>query len=343
MQRTHLIEMFERVRGGLLWVQADGTIRHANADARRRTALRAGSQLDDPALLRAVQFAARGGQSRATLYSSGAQLLKCRVTPGLAVDDAFVLLAEEPVSDPTAESAEVLLRAVEHNLVGPLGRAREALALWRDDAEPLAVETLSAEVDALFAGLSRLCALGRLWSGAEELGDERLELWPLLQQAWSDVEIQALDGEVGLRFRCVGDQATMVPVYGRRSWLLRALAECLGAAVAATAPGGQLLVEQRQVGSTAMLRFRQPGMFIDRATGTQDTVTLLLCRQVLALHGGTLELDVGEGDWVLQIPTGAPVQDAGAELGMVQAQVYARDLSALMNRSRRAVDNAVSK
>lgn len=340
MQHTAFTELFERVRGGLLWVQADGSIRHASADARRRTALRAGDVLDDAALRRAVQFAARGGQSRSTLYTDGEVLIACRVIPGFDAGDAFVLFAEEPRPDAAAESSEVVLRAADRSLREPLAQAQEALALWCDDGDPHAQATLAAEVETLLGRVERLCDLGRLWSGEDEPAEERLELWPLLQQAWSQVEPQAIDKRVGLRFRCVGDRAALVALYGQKPWLLRALVECLSAAVAATPDDAQLLVEQRQIGTRAVLRFRQRAMFADAPAHGADVITLTLCRQVLALHGGTLAPDPIEGDWVLELPTGAPVQATAPELGIAQAQVYARDLAALMNRSRRQLESA---
>jgi signal transduction histidine kinase len=331
----HLHELFGRVAGGLLWVQADGEVRHASEQARRRTALRSGDVLDDPALLRAVQFAARGGQSRSTLYTDGERLLSCRVVPGLGQDDALVMLAEATHGDSAAEGGEVLMRSVDQHLRAPLQRAQEALSLWHDEADAHALQSLVAEVDGLLRQLDRLCELSRLWSGSERWQEERVELWALLQQAWTVVEPQALDRGVGLRFRCEGERTAQVAVYGHRGWLLRVLVECLGAAVAACPAGGQLSVEQRQLGTRTLLRFGAGGMFLDADAGGRDTVALALCRQVLALHGGTLKAEPGEACWQLELPAGAPAGSVAPALGMAQAQVYARDLAALMHRTRR--------
>lgn len=336
MTPSHLTELFERVSGGVLWVQADGVVRHASEQARRRTALRGGDTLGDPALLRAVQFAARGRQSRSTLFTDGEQLLSCRVVPGLGDDDALVMLAELSGSDRRAEGGEVMLRAVDDHLRRPLARAQDALALWHESADTHAMAHLSAELDGLLRRLGRLCDLGRLWAGTEPLQEERIDVWGLLQQAWGLVEPQALDRGVGLRFRCDGDRAAQVTVYGHRDWLLRVFVECLGAAVEAAPEGAQVTVSQRQLGSRALLQFARTGMFIDADVGGRDTIALALCRQVLALHGGSLQPDAEDGGWVLELPTGAPVQAAAVALGMAQAQSYARDLAALMHRSRRS-------
>lgn len=331
---SHLTEMFERVAGGLLWVQADGMVRYASEQARRRTALRSGDMLGDPALLRTVQFAVRGRQSRSTLFTDGEHLLSCRVTPGLGDDDALVMLAELSGTDSQAEGGEIVLRAVDDHLRQPLVRTQEALALWHEMADAHAMAHLSSELDGLLRRLERLCELGRLWSGTEPLQDERIDVWSLLQQAWGIVEPQALDRGVGLRFRCDGDRAAQVTVYGHRDWLLRVLVECLGAAVEAAPEGAQVTVSQRQQGSRTMLQFVRAGMFYDGDFGGRDTIALTLCRQVLALHGGSLQPEPGDAGWVVELPTGAPVQPGAGAMGMAQAQVYARDLAALMHRSR---------
>jgi len=336
MTPSHLTEMFERVAGGVLWVQADGVVRHASEQARRRTAMRSGDVLADPALLRTVQFAVRGRQSRSTLFTDGERLLSCRVTPGLGDDDALVMLAELSGTDSQSEGAEIMLRAVDDHLRQPLVRAQEALALWHEATDAHAMAHLSSELDDLLRRLERLCELGRLWSGAEPLQDERIDVWSLLQQAWGIVEPQALDRGVGLRFRCEGDRAAQVTVYGQREWLLRVLVECLGAAVEAAPEGTQVTVSQRQQGTRTLLQFTRAGMFYDADVGGRDTIALTLCRQVLALHGGSLQPEAGDAGWVVELPTGAPVQPGTGAMGMAQAQVYARDLAALMHRSRQA-------
>ncbi len=338
MDHSHLHELFERVTGGLLWVQADGQVRHASEAARRRTALRSGDMLDDPALLRAVQCAARGGQARSTLYTDGERLISCRVVPGLGQDDALVMLAEASHAESAAEGGEVLLRSVDQHLRRPLQRAQEALSLWHDGADAHAMHSLVTEVDALLRQLERLCELGRLWSGGERWQEERVEPWVLVQQAWSLVEPLALDRGVGLRFRCDGDRAAQAVVYGHRAWLQRVLVECLAAAVTASPAGAQLTVAQRQLGTRTLLHFGVPGMFLDADAGGRDTVALALCRQVLALHGGTLRAEPADAGWVLELPAGAPAGAVAPALGMAQAQVYARDLAALMHRTRRQAD-----
>lgn len=78
-----------------------------------------------------------------------------------------------------------------------------------------------------------------------------------------------------------------------------------------------------------------------KGEGGGDTDALLiglpLTQRILQLHGGRLrfEQDTVEGLHVmLELPTGAPLRNTH-HLDMLQAQIYAEDLSKLMARTRR--------
>lgn len=333
---SSLIELFERVPSGLLWVRVDGTVRHANGEARRASALRAGDALRDPALFLAVQLVARMRVPRLSALSNAGRLIRCRVIPGLGTDDAFVLLDTGGTVDETAGGADRLLRAVDHGLRTPLLQAGSALQLWREDPDPHVATLLAEQIDDLLVGLDRLLDLAGLWTSDGVGDDERIELWPLLQEAWAQAEPLGMERGVGLQFRSAGDAASQATLYGNRRWLRRAFAECLRSAVASTPPGAQIEIEHQQAGARARLVFRKLALFDDAATGGLGAIALMMCRQVLALHGGTLLPEPGEIAWVLELPTGAPALTAGPEtvLGMEQAQIYARDLAELMHRSR---------
>lgn len=336
-----VIDLSEHVAEGLLWVHPDGLIRHANVPARRRTALRAGDRLNDVALVRAVQVVGRTRQPRVSALGLGESMLRCQVLPGLGSGDAFVLLADAAPPPGADEGADRLLRAVDQGLRVPLQMAGETLRLWRQEGDAHAAALLAGQIEELLRGLDRLIDMGEVWSGDRSADDERLELWPLLQSAWCEVEPQALDRGVGVRFRTHGEIAAQATLYGNRRWLMRVFTECLAAAVAATPEGGQLEIEHRQVGPNARLLFRDCRLFGRRDGGRIDTVALMLCRQVLALHGGILGPDDGGEGWFVELPTGAPAHVDEAALGIAQAQSYARDLAALMNRSRARPDASV--
>jgi len=66
---------------------------------------------------------------------------------------------------------------------------------------------------------------------------------------------------------------------------------------------------------------------------------LPICQQILHLHGGRMTIVEGEGEefteFNLELATGAPVQDTQV-LDAQQAQRYAHDMVALMQRMRSA-------
>ena len=101
-----LSELLENLKTGLLWVTRDGVVRYANADAANRTGLAPGRKLFDPDLLRSVTEVVAHSVPRLTktvgvAAQPGGALpeLSCRVLPGLARDDAFVLIGNDGQSD----------------------------------------------------------------------------------------------------------------------------------------------------------------------------------------------------------------------------------------------------
>jgi len=78
-----------------------------------------------------------------------------------------------------------------------------------------------------------------------------------------------------------------------------------------------------------------------KGTGGGDTDALLiglpLTQRILQLHGGRLRIEQDSADGLqvmLELPTGAPMRNTH-HLDMLQAQIYAEDLSKLMARTRR--------
>ena len=75
---------------------------------------------------------------------------------------------------------------------------------------------------------------------------------------------------------------------------------------------------------------------------SRDMIGLKLCQQIVAQHGGQLreEHDDGQRNFLIDLPTGAPFRNEATAMDIAQAQVYARDLAALMARRR---DSRVAK
>jgi hypothetical protein len=355
-----LADIFEAVPHGLLWVVRDGTVRYANSAAATLTGLGAGRPVWDPDLLRAIAAALKTGTAQALeatgVARSGAAVpvLQCRVIPGLGRDDVFVLAQGDTGAEGSV--ADQLMTLIEHDLRVPLHELQAQLAHEARTARDPGMAGVLQRLQPLTAALDTLVDLARVWRGGALMVDERLELWPLIQQVWQDVEPLADQRRVTARFRSSQPPDHLAPLYGNGTWLRRVLRECLEAAVRSGRPGSTLHIEHRQNGPHALVIFRDCGVFAPQqgdsvalphrptTRGTparlpaREQLSLDLCRHVLALHGGQLrdENEDGQRNFLIELPTGAPFRTAPQTIDAAQVQQYARDLSALMARRRRS-------
>lgn len=331
MQKS-LVELFEHLDVGLLWLGPQGEVRHANADAAVRTGLLTGHTLADGPLRRAAMVAASAQMPRPARFGTAGGDLSCRAIPGLGRDDAFVLVARDGESDP-ARTLDTVMGAVGESLRPSLRKLRASLDLWHDHDASHAAQALGDGVDEVLGALDRLLDLAAVRGQSVPGPDERIELWPLLQGVWAEVEPLAIEREVELRFLMHGELAVQVTLYGNRRWIRRVFRECLEQAIRRAPRGGSLDVEHRQCGPRAQIVLHDSAVFADG----HGAISLELCRHVLALHGGRMdeEVDDGRRHWVIDLPTGAPHHTADAEIGIAQAQIVARDLAALLARARR--------
>lgn len=342
-----LTELLDHVKVGWLWVGADGVVRHASRQASRLTDLMAGQRLTDPALLRAVRTAALGRTERrlpARMAVPGGSPvdLDCKVVPGSEGDDAFVLLQGHDEPD-GAQGIDVLMRAVRRDLRDPLRAALAALGLMRQSRQQeseasMEMDALLDRVGGLLQVADQLVDLAALWQGDGVPDNDRIELWTLLQQVWSEVEPLALDRQVRVRFTTDVSSPELATMYGNERWLRQVFTDCLKGAVRLTPPGGKLEVAHVQAGPRAAIVLHDCRLF-SRAEGSPheiDAIGHQLCRHVLAMHGGRVgeQLDGERRHLVIELPTGAPHHNDEPQLAIAQAQHYARDLAALMSRQR---------
>ena len=161
-----------------------------------------------------------------------------------------------------------------------------------------------------------------------------------------------------------GHRDDLPPVYGSQRLMRRALFECLHNAVkyarqgvqtkevvavgvSFRASGHHLLVNIHNLGVLSGAALSRHAAAIFRpSTGLQPSpldapesmhIGLPLTQRILQLHGGQLRIDqdtAGELDVMLELPTGAPLRNTH-HLDMLQAQIYAEDLSTLMARTRK--------
>ena len=363
-----LAELLENLKPGLLWVARGGVVRYSNAEAGVRTGLATGRRLFDPDLLRAVEASVAGRVPRA-LTSVGLPAapggapteLKCRVIPGLASDDAFVLINPAAGQDNGA-AFDNLMQAIRSDLRDPLRQTQAALAQTRGPDQMLPAQAALGEgLEQLLTVVDRLVELASLWDSSSLLANDRIELWPLLQRARGEVEPLALQRGVKVRFRAQTEAAGLATLYGSERWLGRVFQECLASAVRSTRRDSLLDIEHRQLGPRALVVFRDSGVFsardlrnegVELSTGRKpakgqpaaqpvlaasEQIGLKLCQHIVSLHGGQLreEEEDGRRNFLIDLPTGAPHRADEAAIDVAQAQQYARDLSALMTRARR--------
>ena len=363
-----LAELLENLKSGLLWVARDGAVRYANGEAGTRTGLATGRRLFDPDMKRAVEASVDGRVPRAVTAvglpatpGAAPAELKCRVIPGLAKDDAFVLISPAGGQHDSA-AFDNLMQAIRADLHDPLRQAQNAVSRLRlhDDQKPEHA-ALGEALQQLLTVTDRLVELASLWDSSSLMANDRIELWPLLQRAWGEVEPLALQRGVKVRFRAQTEAAGLAAMYGSERWLGRVFQECLEAAVRGTRRDALLDIEHRQLGPRAVVVFRDSGVFSARDVrsegiemgasqkpgpgaktakprlGAREQIGLKLCQHIVALHGGQLREEEEDGmrNFLIDLPTGAPHRADEAAIDVAQAQQYARDLSALMTRARR--------
>jgi K+-sensing histidine kinase KdpD len=287
------------------------------------------------------------------MQGAAAAELQCRVIPGLARDDAFVLIAPEAGLD-AGTAYDNLMQVIRADLRDPLREAHASLEVARRSGDAHEIDLVADGVAELVRVLDRLVDLAELWGSGALLASDRIELWPLLQSVWAEIEPLAVGRSVKVRFRAQGEAANLATIYGSESWLRRVFLECLESAVRSERAGGTLEIEHRQLGPRAVIVFRDCGVFAHRAENSielkgsvakgqaatrgraRDQIGLKLCQHILALHGGQLrdEQEDGECNFVIDLPTGAPHHSEESQLDIAQAQRYASDLAALMARAR---------
>lgn len=358
---SSLAELLENLKPGLLWVQRDGVVRYANGNASSRTGLAPGRKLYDPDLSQAVAAAVAGQAPRAVTSvgtaspGKGPEELQCRVLPGLSRDDAFVLIAGDGGEGSAFDN---LMQVIRSDLRDPLADVQQALQLAGDHSASHEIDALVDSVTEVRRVLDKLVDLAGLWGSGALRANERIEIWPLLQAVWGEIEPLAVERGVKARFRAQSEATELATLYGSEHWLRRVFLECLESAVRSARAGSTLEIEHRQMGPRALIVFRDCGVFGARSGGAiemphaaarpaagsrraaRDVIGHKLCQHIVSLHGGQLreEGEDGRHDFLIDLPTGAPHHDDHTQLDIAQAQQYARDLAALMARARRRAE-----
>ena len=363
-----LLVLLDIVASPLLLFNAEGQVVFSNQAAkgmRCRPALLLGS---DPHIRAHIRDIA-GGHAVANheirvegMSDDGVARLLCRTAPkpiaGL-VPMAVSVSVEAPEAaavpvPPEAQrlSLQQIMELLRAELLPPI---QQVLGQTTDPA-------LGQSVRGLHERLDRVVDLVNVFGEDVLIGDERMLIADMVHSVCED--LSPLTRSLGVAFLMEGEREDLPPVYGSARLMRRALHECLHNAVVHArgttgtteqvvvgvrfrASGNHLLVDIHNNGvlsAAAMNRhaeaiFRPTGQVSASGSDPGDTmqIGLPLAHRILQLHGGRLRIEQ-DGDSELEVklemPTGAPLRNTH-HLDMLQAQIYAEDLSILMARTRK--------
>lgn len=212
-----------------------------------------------------------------------------------------------------------------------LGSLRHQLQLARMASDPVRQARQLAALDAGLRVLTARADLQRLSQELTPLPTERLEPWPLLEQAWQEVASLAASLGVQAQFRPHADPSALGALYGSGRWLRRLLTECIESAMV-NAPGCPIEMEHRPFGPHTQIVLLGTRAF----TTDHDSPSRQLAEAIAQAHGGELriEQDDDQRELIVELPTGAPFH-AGESSAPLQAARFAQDLAALQERARR--------
>jgi nitrogen-specific signal transduction histidine kinase len=306
------------------------------------------------------------------LSDNGIAQLLCRCAPKpIAGLVAMAVTAEAPTAeaDP-AESALVapagdqrlslqqIMELLRSELLPPV---QDVLAHTRATPIPEPMLGLKDSLLGLTERLDRLVDLVDVFGEDVLIGDERMMMVDLVRSTCMELSPLIRSKSVSIVFN--GDKDDLPPIYGSGRLIRRALLECVhnavlharseinpsqqvGVEIGFRASGQHLLVSIVNMGalSAAALNRHAASLFKPAAldNGKPDTappvmrIGLPLAQHILGMHRGRLRVEQEsdqELNVMLELPTGAPRRSTH-HLDMLQAQIYAEDLSKLLARGR---------
>lgn len=363
--------LLDFVASPILLFNAEGQVVFSNQAAKQmscRPALLLGSDPNVRGLVREIasgKIVLHLDMRVDALSDNGVARLQCRCAPRPIAGLVAIAVTEViPESDDSAEQDTPLvtqrlsLQEIMELIKGDLAPPIQQVLAQPVPAEHLA---LTESVRYLNERLERLSDLVNVFGEDVLIGDERMLVPALVREIAQTLAPLALSKRVN--FVIEGEREDLPPVYGSRRLIHRALYECLHNAVQQAregvqtaenvavgisfrAAGQHLLVNIHNIGvlSSAALMHHAATIFrpaIDKsgtAAAEPDRlrIGLPLTQRILQLHGGQLRIEQdasNELDVMLELPTGAPLRNTH-QLDLLQAQIYAEDLSKLMARSR---------
>lgn len=365
-----LLVLLDLVTSPILLFNAEGQVAFSNQAAKQmacRPSLLLGS---DPNIRGLVKDIAAGktvlhlDMRVDALSDNGVARLQCRCAPrAIAGLVAMTITEVAPEADASPErendagAQRLSLQQIMELIKSDLGPSiRQVLT----QAAPAGPAELTESVQALHERLERLTDLVNVFGDDVLIGDERMLLPEMVRSIAQ--ELAPLANSKGASFVIEGDRADLPPVYGSQRLMRRALHECLRNAIEHAregvhsservavgvnfrAAGHHLLVTVHNMGvlSAAALSHHAAAVFRPApvaagaaAEPDRMRIGLPLTQRILQLHGGRLRIEQDPSDELdvrLELPTGAPLRNT-QQLDLLQAQIYAEDLSKLLARTR---------
>lgn len=359
--------LFHTVRDGLFILSRTAEVCFANEAALRLIPAQVGRPIPNADLARLVASANAGYTALphaqdielgADCLVADADVVRAHLMGSPVGDDLVVILhnlTEQQFFDTALANFGCLLQRECGGQIDALGTAFDAFEAHLPAADGPVLASLREHTvqraRALFETITRLAALAALSDGEALVGDERILIADWLQRAAGHCRTLAAERRIHLLIDAGVDD--LPPVYGSERWLDRVLIECVDNAVRYGAEGSDVYLSAAAHGAFVRISVRNMGVSgvpahlrqrllrpLYRGKNAIDAdepglgLGLSLASRVVALHGGHLSVDQAERTQIecaVELPTGAPHHDA-QQLDLVQAQRYARDLAALMQR-----------
>ncbi len=361
LHQPSVYALFEAMPVPLLTLGVSGLVTYANNAAKQHPGRPVESMSGKPVIKSLVADAVLGKlklpYSAEVELADGNRMVGRFMAGPAGLDIAFVAQgAPEQSAKGGPDSGRMALTQIVELLrdeVGPPMR-HFAAQLQAMPPSPLGSSLEHAERE-LGNRLDRLADLLKVFGDDILASDDRIELLPLLKTVCRTLSAQS--DKLGVRFDIMELAEPLPPIYGNEKLIRRALHECLDNAlvhsrqemkvrstltveIRFTLSGEHILLSVRNKGATALkYSGREPLLpFTPTTVGAaEEPVTRLglpIVQRIVGLHGGNMRLSTGSDDTVqvmLEFPTGAPKRGA-AQLGVAQAQIYAKDLARLMSR-----------
>lgn len=368
-----LLVLLDFVASPLLLFNAEGHVVFANQVAKKmacRPSLVLGSDPGVRSLVRDISLDKIVPQLQLrvdAMSDNGVARLQCQFAPRPIAGLVAGAVSELPPDEPPAEAQEAppvggqrlslqqIMELLRADLMKPI------LHVLSQDI-PEENRPLAESVRELREHLERLSDLVNVFGEDMLIGEDRILIPDLARDIAQELAQLMQTRRVHLVIE--GDRDDLPPVYGSTRLIRRALYECLhnavehardgvhtpeSVAVGVTyrSGGSHLMVHIHNIGVLSAATLTHHAAAIFRPTPAtpgeapleQDRlrIGLPLTRRILQLHGGSLRIEqdaAGELDVMLELPTGAPLRN-NHHLDLLQAQIYAEDLSKLMARTRK--------